>query len=127
MTINSVSNVQSTPFTGLATQTYNVLTTGNYVVGISCTIPYVASGSSDTSTTAASDPNASALQILVKLNGTTKLTLNNPSPTQPSLSGQVSIACTAGDVITVVPSSTAAVDSQPNAVKGVINIYQGVG
>lgn len=40
MTINSLSLVHSTPFTGLGTQTYNVPTTGRYTVGVNVTIPW---------------------------------------------------------------------------------------
>jgi hypothetical protein len=39
----------------------------------------------------------------------------------------VNIAATAGDTITWVLSSSAASDNAPNAVKGVINVYPGVG
>lgn len=123
MTINSLSPIQSTPVVGLATQTYNVPTAGNYTVGVNYSIPYIASGSSaDSSATT----GGSALQLLVKLNGTTKLTLSSPTPTQPALSGSVSMLCAAADVITVVPSSANAVDAGLNAVKGIINIYLGV-
>lgn len=41
MTINSVSLIHSTPFTGLATQTYNVPTTGIYTFAVNATIPWV--------------------------------------------------------------------------------------
>jgi len=126
MTINSLSSTASTPFVGLATQTYNVLTTGTYTVQVQATIPYQAAGSSaDSSNTT----GGSSLQILVKLDATTKLTLggvaSNPTPTQPSLSGSVTFAATAGQVITVVPSSAALVDNLPNGVKGVINVFLG--
>ncbi len=43
MTINSLSLVQSTPFTGLGTQTYNVPATGRYTTQVTCTIPWLAS------------------------------------------------------------------------------------
>lgn len=119
---NSLSPIQSTPVVGLGTQTYTVPTTANYTVAVNYTIPYIASGSSANSSVTT---GGSGLQILVKLNGSTKLTLNNPTPTQPLLAGSVNIACTAGDSITVVPSSSNAVDSALNAVKGIINIYQG--
>lgn len=122
MTINSLSLISSTPVVGLATQTYNVPTTGLYTVAVNYTIPYIASGSSADSTVTT---GGSALQLLLKLNGSTKLTLGSPSPFQPSLSGSVVMSCTAADVITVVPSSANAVDAGLNAVKGVINIYQG--
>jgi hypothetical protein len=123
MPINSLSPIQSTPFTGLETQTYNVQTAGTYTVEVDCTIPYRASGQPGDSTSLV---GASALQLLVKLDATTKLTLSSPTPTQPSLSGSVTFAATAGQVITVVPSSANAVDAVPNAVKGIINVFLGV-
>ncbi len=122
MTINSLSVAQSTPFCGLATQTYNVTADGLYTVQVSCTIPYIASGTSNDST---ATTGGSELQILVKLDATTKLTLEDPTPTQPSLSGAVTFAATAGQVITVVPSSAAAVDNSLNAIKGIINVFIG--
>ncbi len=123
MTINSLSPIQSTPVAGLGTQTFNVVTAGNYTVSVRYSIPYIASGSSaDSSVTT----GGSELQVLVKLQSSTKLTLSAPAPTQPSLSGSVSMLCAAGDVIEIVPSSSADVDNALNAVKGIINIYQGV-
>ncbi len=122
MTINSLSPIQSTPFCGLATQTYNVPATGLYTVQVQCTIPYQAAGSSNDSSVTT---GGSSLQILVKLDATTKLTLSSPTPTQPSLSGAVTFQATAAQVITIVPSSAAAVDNQLNSVKGIINIFAG--
>lgn len=43
MTINSLSAISSTPFTGLATQTLNITTTGLYTVAVRCTIPWKSS------------------------------------------------------------------------------------
>ncbi len=125
MTINALQLNVSTPWAGLGTATYNVLTTGIYTVGISCTIPYVAAGSSDNSTTAATDPAASGLSIVVNNNGTPVYTLSSPSPTQPSLSGKATFSATAGTTITVVFSSSAAADQVANAVKAIINLYSG--
>src|SRR6476619_995048 len=45
MTINSLSSVQSTPFCGLGTQTYNVVTAGFYTVEFKSFLPYLAAGS----------------------------------------------------------------------------------
>ena len=122
MTINSVSSIASTPVVGLDTQTFNVVTAGLYTCQVRYTIPYQSSGSSAYSD---NTTGGSSLQVLVKLNGTTKLTLGSPTPTQPSLSGSVVMQCAASDVITVVPSSAAAADNALNAVKGIINVYQG--
>ncbi len=122
MTINSLSPIASTAVAGLSTQTFNVVTAGNYTVAVNYFIPYVAAGSSADS----SEMTGSELQLLIKLNGSTKLTLSAPAPTQPTLSGSVVMLCAAADVITVVPSSSATVDNALNAIKGIINIYQGV-
>lgn len=243
---NSLSTIASTPFCGLGTQTYGVLTTGNYVCGVNVTIPWQAAGtgtapnpevqditlvadsagslnstwfkfytagdaygyyvwyninsagvdpapsgltgievagatnatantlatatraaiaaavssslvsiSGGTShviitnvqagectaasngtaspgfsysvTTTGSFGTASGLVVKVKKNSTVLMTLSQPTPTQPSLSGSVSFAATAGDSVTVVLSSLADADQALNAVKGIINIYQGVG
>ncbi len=243
MTINSLSVVHSTPFTGLGTQTYNVPATGRYTVGVNTTIPWqtsdapsnvvavkevqtvttiadssgnlnsqfflyngasnlnlyyiwyninsagvdpavsgrtgievagatnatantlatatrlaintagaaVATGATDAviitnnqpgPCTAAVDGSAttgftfavgttgsygsaSGLVIKVYNQSTLLLTLSQPTPTQPSLSGSVAFQSTAGDAITVVLSSLADADQLANAVKGVINIYAG--
>lgn len=127
MTINSVQLNTSSPFAGLGTATFNVVTAGLYTVAVTSTIPYVAAGSADTSTTAALDPAASALSILIKLNGSTVTggTSVAPTPTQPSVGLTVRIQAAASDVITVVFSSSAQADAAPNAVKSIINLYQG--
>ncbi len=103
--------------------TCNVTAAGNYTVAVNYSIPYIAAGSSaDSSVTT----GASELQVLVKLETVTKLTLSGPGTTQPTLSGSVNLLCDEGDVIEIVPSSSAAADNALNAVKGIINIYQGV-
>lgn len=50
-----------------------------------------------------------------------------PSPTQPILGGSVQIAATAADIINVTFSSLSDADSGLNAVKSVVNLYQGFG
>lgn len=67
----------------------------------------------------------SGLKLQIKNGSTVLLTLSNPSPSQPLVGGKVITQCTAADVITVVTSSLASVDALPNAVKGVLNIFQG--
>ncbi len=69
---------------------------------------------------------ASGLNIIGYHNSTSILALNQPSPSQPSLSGSASVQATAGDTLTVVLASLATADNALNAVKGIINIYQGV-
>lgn len=115
------------PVAGLGTSTYTVLTAGEYTVGIKSTIPRDPGGSSLFSSQVS--PFASALQIVINQNGSPVLTIGgsstNPTPTQPSLGSSISLLCAAGDVLTVVLSSANAIDSQPNAVKSTITLYQG--
>jgi hypothetical protein len=126
MTINSLNLNTSVPVVGLGTQTLNIPTAGLYTASCRYTIPYRAAG---TSYDSASLVGQSSLQILIKLNGTTKLTLGgtatSPTPTQGSLGGSVILQCAADDVITFVPSSAAAVDNELNAIKGIINVFAG--
>lgn len=116
----------STPFAGLGTATYTIVTTGIYTVSVKSTIPYIAAGTSNNSTVTT---GGSALQIVINQNGSPILTSGgvstNPTPTQPSLGARISFQATAADVITVVFSSANAVDAVPNAVKSIINLYAG--
>ncbi len=115
----------STPVTGLGTQTFTVTSAnaGAFTCGLSFTIPYKASGMpGDSSVTT----GGSSLSIVVNVAGTPVYTLSNPTPTQPSLSGSVSFTATAGQDITVVTSSSDPDDIARNAVKGIVNLYQGV-
>lgn len=119
----------STVVAGLGTQTYTVpagTATQLYTIAVNFTIPYIASGSSSNSTVTT---GGSGLQIVVNNNGSPILTVGgtatNPTPTQPSISGSVRATLAAADVVTVVLSSSNAVDSLANAVKGTINFYAG--
>lgn len=123
MTVNAFNPNASTVVTGLGTQTSNVITAGLYTLALNFTVPYRASGTSlDSSSTA----GGSALQIVVNQNGSPVLTIGGTlPPTQATLAGSVRMQCSVNDVITVVLTSANAVDAQPNAVKGLINFYQG--
>jgi len=125
MTINSLSPIASTPVAGLGTQTFNIPSTGLYTIGFKIFVPFVQGTSADSTSTA----GQSGLQVVVALNGVTKLTVGgsatNPTPTQPIVGSLIVLQCTAGDVVTVVLSSANAVDAAPNAVKGIINIFAG--
>lgn len=123
---NSLQMNTSTVFAGLGTSTFTVVTAGLYTVQIKSTIPCLAAGSSNNSTVTA---GGSALQIVVNNNGSPVLTVGgsgaNPTPTQQSIGGSVVIQAAAADVITVVLTSANAVDALPNAVKSIINLFQG--
>lgn len=84
-------------------------------------------GASFSVTQAGSDgvPAASALVVKIKQGSTVLATLSNPSPTQQIMGGSVHIQATAADVITVVFSSISVADAALNAVKSIINLYQG--
>jgi hypothetical protein len=122
MTINSLQFNTSTVFAGLGTSTFTVTTTGLYTVAFTSSIPYQAAGGQGDSTTVS---GGSSLQVVVNQNGSAKLTVGSPSPYQASMGGSVHLQCTAGDVITVVMSSSAAADNALNAVKSIINLFQG--
>lgn len=99
---------QSQVMSGLGTATFTVATAGFYTLTCQSTIP----------------PN-SALSIAVNKNGSSQFTVNAPTPTQASISAGGRIQCAATDTLTVVLTSANAVDSVPNTVKSVINLFQG--
>lgn len=112
----------STEFAGLGTIQYTVTTAGPYTFSFTATLPYLAAGSlGDSSTTT----GGSALSVALKQGSTTLLTVASPSPTQKITSGLVRINAAAGDVISAVLTSSAAVDNTLNAIKATFNLYQG--
>ncbi len=109
--MSTTLNLNSTQaVAGLGTSTYTVITAGAYFVDCQSTLP-----------------PSSGLQIVINLNGSPVLTTGgattNPTPTQMSIGGAARILCAATDVITVVLSSSNAVDANPNAVKSTINLF----
>lgn len=116
----------SSPFAGLGTAQLTVPSAGLYTVAVESFIPYQASGSSASSSSTAGQ---SGLQIQIQKNAVAQLTTggaaNNPTPTQATLGAKVSLQCAANDVLAVVFSSANAVDAVPNAVKSIINVFQG--
>lgn len=107
---------------GTATITLTAAQAGLGSVEINCSLPYQAAGSSNNSSVTTS---GSSVTILVKQNTVTKMTLSSPSPTQPNLSGKVMLLFAAADVIDVVLSSSGTADNQLNALKTIINVYNG--
>lgn len=126
MATNSLQLNTSSPVAGLGTSTFNVVTAGMYTVSVQSTLPYE-SGTFNMSDVIPSV--ASALQIVINLNGTPQVTIGgsatNPTPSQPSMGTSARLQCAASDVITVVLSSANAIDNQPNSVKSTINLFQG--
>lgn len=126
MTQNSVSPISSSPWTGLGTQTYNVITTGTYTCQVYCNIPWDA-----TNTTAMlANPTSVKTQTVAtvadssgSLNNTYWEYHNagdttgyyvwynvNAAGTDPAISGftGIQVALATSDANTVVATKTAA-------------------
>lgn len=70
-------------------------------------------------------PVVSGLDVVIKQNSTILARYGFPSPTQPIMGGSVIVNASLNDVLGVVLSSLSAADSALNAVKTIINLYQG--
>lgn len=121
---NGIAFNNSSVFAGLGTASFTIAAAqaGPVTVAFESFLPYQAAGSSNNSSVTT---GGSSLSVVVNLNGSAKLTVDSPSPSQPSLAGTVRMLCVSGDVITVVMSSSNANDNLLNAAKTVINLYQG--
>lgn len=106
--------VGSQAVAGLGTFVNTIVTAGMYTVEVKTTLPA-----------------SSGVQIVLKQNASTLITVggttDDPTPTQQSIGAMTSVNAAAGDTISVVLSSANAVDSIPNAVKSVVNLFQGFG
>lgn len=71
-------------------------------------------------------PEISGLNVVLKQNSTVLASYGFPTPTQPIMGGSVILNAVAGDVLTIVFSSLSSVDNMANAVKSIVNLYQGV-
>lgn len=88
-----------------------------------------ASPSASFSVTAAGSfgvPEMSGLVVVLNQNSTVLARFGNPSPTQPIMGGSVLVQASAADVLTFVASSLSGADNSLNAVKSIVNLYQGV-
>lgn len=72
-------------------------------------------------------PATSGLVVAIKQNSTTLVSYGFPTPTQPIMGGSVVVQAVAGDVISFVFSSLSTADNDLNAVKSIVNLFQGVG
>lgn len=72
-------------------------------------------------------PAVSGLDVVINHNGTAVARYGWPTPTQPVMGGSVVILCSVSDTITVVFSSLSTADAGLNAVKSIVNVYQGIG
>lgn len=127
MATNSLS-LGSSAVAGLGTFSFTVVTAGLYTLACNSTLPYT-SGTSVNSQ--GPQPVDSNLQIVLSQTGSTSASVTiggataNPTPSQPSMGTSIRVNAAAGDVLSVVLSSTAAIDSVPNNVKSAVNLYQG--
>lgn len=108
---NDLKVNSSNPVAGLGTFAYTVTADGSYSVEVK-----------------SFTPQSSALDIKIKLDSTTKVENGgqayDPTPTQQIEGSSWKGYATAGQVISVVLSSTSsAIDA---AVKSIVNLYQGV-
>ncbi len=71
-------------------------------------------------------PAQSGLNAVISLDSVVLGSYGWPSPTQPIMGGNVSFNADAGDVISIVFSSLSTADAALNAVKSILNLYQGV-
>jgi hypothetical protein len=72
-------------------------------------------------------PPASGLDVVIKQGSTVLARFGFPSPTQPIMGGSVFIQASANDVLTIVLSSLSTADAALNAVKTIVNLFQGLG
>lgn len=113
---------------GLGTFTYTIVTSGLYTLGCQSTLPFEQGTYNNSSVTPSV---ASALQIVLSQTGsaTQSITIGgaatNPTPTQPAMGTSGRFQCVAGDTLNVALTSANAIDAQPNAVKSIVNLYQG--
>lgn len=100
----------------------------NYIQDGLGTLSYIVPADGTYNVASAFTMNApSSLVVLVKKNGSTVFTAPSiASPSQSSMQFKTDIQCVAADVITVVYSSSAAIDNQLNSVQSVLSIGQGM-
>lgn len=70
-------------------------------------------------------PAISGLNIVLKNNSTVLGSFGFPSPTQPIMGGSATVSCSANDVLSVVMTSLSSADNNLNAVKTIVNLFQG--
>jgi len=103
---------QAGTFAGTGTYTCTIEQAGPYTLEVKSTIPV-----------------GSGIQIVLKQNSTTLVTVGgssqNPAQTQTSISAQAQFTGAVSDSIQVILSSSNAVDSVPNNVKTYVNCFLG--
>lgn len=101
---------QRSSFTGIGTYTYVAPSAGPYDVQWQLDLPQIAKGATANS----------AVVMTINLNGSAVYT-----GTAGAQGGEVNVLCAAGDTITCVTSSAAAVDAPLNVIKANICISHG--
>lgn len=127
MATNSLHLDKNLVVSGLGTFSYTVVADGTYTVRVQSTIPHAAGGTSNTSTDVPTEASALSIVVNQDVGGgpVAKVTVDTPSPYQPIMGTSVSLLCAAGDVLSVVLSSSSAADALPNAVKSSLNLFTG--
>ncbi len=72
-------------------------------------------------------PAISGLDVVISQNSTVLARIGFPTPTQPIMGGYVTIQAAVSDVITITFSSLSTADAGLNAVKSIVNLFQGQG
>ncbi len=119
--------VQSSSYVGLQSATINIPTSDNYNFDVKLSLPdndgsaSQGSGAGAGTGSIAQSPFISQVIVTVKQNGSTIYT------SQASSKGFTlnSVVCSAGDVITITPSSAQSQDQQLQAVKMVVSVSEG--
>jgi hypothetical protein len=113
---------------GLGTTTINITSTDTYNVDVTLELPRYSNSVTQGAGGGAATGSGSTAKVLSQV---VTVINRNGTPIVTSAAGARgvsanTIACTAGDTITVVTSSSASQDQQPNAVKATIALSEGV-
>lgn len=102
------NGAQATVIASLDTYNYTVKTASMHVCAVSITMRA-----------------PSSISVVIKQGSTTIATSTAPAAAQTVINLNATMNCAVNDVISVIISSSAALDNQPNNMKGIINIHQG--
>lgn len=100
-----LKGAQSNTVSGLGTFTYNIVSTGTHKVSVNI-----------------SECPPSGISVVINNNGSSVATKTAPASSQQIISLLYTGAFTAADVVTIVLSSSSAIDALPLGVKTIINI-----
>lgn len=100
---NTLKDNQSNIICGLGTYTHTVVVAGMFFVSATCL-----------------ENPPSGVSIVIQLNGTPIATSTAPAASQEAINIQTLLTCNVNDVISVVISSSSAIDNQLNTVKTLV-------